>query len=207
MGEVSVGERNLLGLGLYAKAAVQYGQHAQWLSALVRGALSARLSGGVGPRSVAEGAAIHAVHVLSNQHHRWCHALRLCLARGVSLQLRYSLFSQKVTLPAQLQNCMNNPLTPPDFVNTFPTPDKVDGSFTPPPGTTSVRLLRGRRGLAGGAARARQRRRAHLDGRLRPELQHAGQQSVIRPAVSSRFCGRTSPAPAATSAICARRPM
>src|SRR5207249_739460 len=29
MGEVSIGERNLLGLGLYAKAAVQYGQHAQ----------------------------------------------------------------------------------------------------------------------------------------------------------------------------------
>src|SRR5437868_8845304 len=29
MGEVSIGERNLLGLGLYAKAAIQYGQHAQ----------------------------------------------------------------------------------------------------------------------------------------------------------------------------------
>src|SRR5439155_9862368 len=28
MGEVSVAERNLLGLGLYARAAVQYGQHA-----------------------------------------------------------------------------------------------------------------------------------------------------------------------------------
>src|SRR5205814_5003343 len=28
LGEVSIGERNLLGTGLYAKASVQYGQHA-----------------------------------------------------------------------------------------------------------------------------------------------------------------------------------
>ncbi len=48
MGEVSIGERNLLGLGLYAKAAIQYGQNAQRLSALVRGALSARLPCGAG---------------------------------------------------------------------------------------------------------------------------------------------------------------
>ena len=52
LAEVSVGERNLLGHGLYAKASVQYGQYSSRLHAVVRRALSARLSPGARRRPV-----------------------------------------------------------------------------------------------------------------------------------------------------------
>jgi outer membrane protein insertion porin family len=135
MGEVSIGERNLLGLGLYAKAAVQYGQHAHGyqLSFVEPYLLGYRVAWGLDLSQKVQ----QSTQFTSYQTSTIGGATRFgfALREDVSLQLRYSLFSQKVTLPAQLQNCMNNPLTPPDFVNTFPTPDKV-GSFTPPPGTT-----------------------------------------------------------------------
>jgi outer membrane protein insertion porin family len=135
MGEVSIGERNLLGLGLYAKAAVQYGQHAHGyqLSFVEPYLLGYRVAWGLDLSQKVQ----QSTQFTSYQTSTIGGATRFgfALREDVSLQLRYSLFSQKVTLPAQLQNCMNNPLTPPDFVNTFPTPDKV-GSFTPPLGTT-----------------------------------------------------------------------
>ena len=43
------------------------------------------------------------------------------LREDLSLQLRYSLFSQKITLPSFLNDCQN---INPDFVNTFPTPER-----------------------------------------------------------------------------------
>jgi outer membrane protein insertion porin family len=46
------------------------------------------------------------------------------LREDLSLQLRYSLFSQKVTLPDVLRNC-NNTIPQPD--GTFPTPDHAGG--------------------------------------------------------------------------------
>jgi outer membrane protein insertion porin family len=45
--------------------------------------------------------------------------LGFTLREDLSLQLRYSFYSQKVTLPFNLTNCNN---INPDFVNTFPTP-------------------------------------------------------------------------------------
>jgi outer membrane protein insertion porin family len=44
------------------------------------------------------------------------------LREDLSLQLRYSLFSQKITLPSFLNDCQN---INPDFVNTFPTPNAI----------------------------------------------------------------------------------
>src|SRR5262249_9877271 len=41
------------------------------------------------------------------------------LREDFGIQLRYSLYSQKVTLPYYLQNCNN---INPDFIATFPTP-------------------------------------------------------------------------------------
>src|SRR5882757_5526715 len=135
MGEVSIGERNLLGLGLYAKAAIQYGQHAHGyqLSFVEPYLLGYRVAWGLDLSQKVQSSTqftSYETRTIGGST-RFGFALR----EDVTLQLRYSLFSQKVTLPGQLQNCMNNPLTPPDFVNTFPTPDKVS-SFTPPAGTT-----------------------------------------------------------------------
>jgi outer membrane protein insertion porin family len=59
--------------------------------------------------------------------------LGFSLREDLGLQLRYSLYQQKVTLPFNLMNCDN---INPDFVNTFPTADKVGTTpaLTPPPG-------------------------------------------------------------------------
>ncbi len=82
MGEVSIGERNLLGLGLYAKAAVQYGQnaHGYQLSFVEPYLLGYRLAWGLD--SVAEGAELDAVHLVRDPHDRRQHALRFRAARG-----------------------------------------------------------------------------------------------------------------------------
>jgi outer membrane protein insertion porin family len=63
--------------------------------------------------------------------------LGFSLREDLGLQLRYSLYQQKVTLPPNLMNCDN---VNPDFVNTFPTADKVGttAALTPPPGYAGI---------------------------------------------------------------------
>ncbi len=47
------------------------------------------------------------------------------LREDVSLQLRYSVYEQSISLPSTLDNCNN---INPDFVNTFPTPNAVNAA-------------------------------------------------------------------------------
>jgi outer membrane protein insertion porin family len=129
MGEVSIGERNLLGLGLYAKAAVQYGQnaHGYQLSFVEPYLLGYRVAWGLDLSQKVQSSTqftSYETRTIGGST-RFGFALR----EDLSLQLRYSLFSQKVTLPDVLRNCNN---INPDFITTFPTPDKV-GNFPPQP--------------------------------------------------------------------------
>ena len=137
MGEVSIGERNLLGMGLYAKAAIQYGQHASGyqLSFVEPYLLGYRIAWGLDLSAKVQ----KSTQFTSYETRTVGAATRFgfALREDLSLQLRYSIFQQKVTLPPQLQNCNN--LTP-DFINTFPTPDKLNTSpqTTPPVGATQT---------------------------------------------------------------------
>jgi outer membrane protein insertion porin family len=119
MGEVSIGERNLLGLGLYAKAAVQYGQNASGysLSFVEPYLLGYRVAWGLDLSSKVQ----KSTNYTSYETRTTGGSTRLgfALREDLGLQLRYSLFSQKVTLPFTLMNCNN---ISPDWVNTFPTP-------------------------------------------------------------------------------------
>lgn len=119
MGEVSVGERNLLGRGLYAKASLQYGQHASgWqLSFVEPYLLGYRLALGL---DVFQRTQL-ATHFVSYDTRTTGGAVRLgfALREDLSFQVRYSAYSQKVGLPFTLENCNN---INPDFINTFPTP-------------------------------------------------------------------------------------
>jgi outer membrane protein insertion porin family len=120
MGEVSIGERNLLGLGLYAKAAIQYGQnaHGYQLSFVEPYLLGYRVAWGLDLSQKVQSSTqftSYETRTIGGST-RFGFALR----EDLSLQLRYSLFSQKVTLPDVLRNCNN---IDPDFVNTFPTPN------------------------------------------------------------------------------------
>src|SRR5882672_5508884 len=122
MGEVSIGERNLLGLGLYAKAAIQYGQHAHGyqLSFVEPYLLGYRVAWSLDLSQKVQSSTqftSYETRTIGGST-RFGFALR----EDVSLQLRYSLFSQKVTLPDILKNCNN---LNPDFINTFPTPDQT----------------------------------------------------------------------------------
>ena len=96
LGEVSIGERNLLGLGLYAKASVQYGQHASGcqLSFVEPYLLGYRLA--LGPRRLPS--TQKATNFVSYDTRTTGGATRLgfALREDLSLQLRYSIYSQKV---------------------------------------------------------------------------------------------------------------
>jgi outer membrane protein insertion porin family len=119
LAEVSIGERNLLGQGQYAKAAVTYGQYSKGitLSFAEPYFLGYRLTGGID---------LYARETNSNSYLSYGTemlggAVRLgfALREDFSMQVRYSAYMQKITLPYTLSNCNN---VNPDFVNTFPTP-------------------------------------------------------------------------------------
>jgi outer membrane protein insertion porin family len=128
LGEVSVGERNLLGRGLYAKASLQYGQHTSGaqLSFVEPYFLGYRLALGLDLFQKSQ----TATNFVSYDTKSTGGAVRLgfALREDLSFQLRYSAYSQKVVVPFALMNCNN---INPDFVNTFPTPSS---GIAPPPG-------------------------------------------------------------------------
>jgi len=120
LAEVSVSERNLLGRGLYAKASVQYGQYARgYTLSFVEPYL-------LGYR-VALGLDLYQRKQLANSYVSYdsntfgfSPRLGFQLREDLSLQVRYSISTQKITLPGQYQNC-NNPIplgqiTPPNTI-------------------------------------------------------------------------------------------
>jgi len=131
LAEVSVGERNLLGRGQYAKASVQYGQHANGatISFVEPFFLGYRLSLGTDLFVRNQ----KATNFVSYDTKTEGGSIRLgfALREDLGFQLRYSLFRQEVSLPTNLQNCNN---INPDFLNSFPTPNVVGSTaaLTPP---------------------------------------------------------------------------
>ncbi len=133
LAEVSVGERNLLGRGQYAKAAVTYGQHSQGidLSFAEPYFLGYRLTAGID---------LYAKKVLASTYTSYdsqtiggTARLGFALREDLSLQARYSVYQQEVSLPSYLNNCNN---LNPDFINTFPTPAALAAGVVTPPGVS-----------------------------------------------------------------------
>jgi outer membrane protein insertion porin family len=126
MAQASVAEHNLFGTGRYAKTSVTYGQYirAAELSFVEPYLLDQRVSGGID---------LFARQTLANTYLSYGTEtyggnlkLGIPLREDLSLQLRYSLFSQKITLPSFLNDCNN---INPDFVNTFPTPNAISAAI------------------------------------------------------------------------------
>ncbi|QQM04448.1 Outer membrane protein assembly factor BamA [Rhodopseudomonas palustris] len=120
LGEVSVSERNFLGRGIFAKASVQYGQYARGysLSFVEPYLLDYR---------VALGLDLYQREQLANRYISYSTKtlgfsprLGFALREDLSLQIRYSLYRQEITLPSYLNNCNNIP--GPGF---FPTPQYI----------------------------------------------------------------------------------
>ncbi|RTE92421.1 outer membrane protein assembly factor BamA [Bradyrhizobium sp. LVM 105] len=109
LAEVSISERNLLGRGLFAKASVTYGQYARGysLSFVEPYLLDYR---------VALGLDLYQRQQLANNYISYgtktlgfSPRLGFSLREDLSLQLRYSIYQQEITLPSYLANCNNNP--------------------------------------------------------------------------------------------------
>ena len=182
VGEVSVGERNLLGRGQYARAAVTYGQRTRGidLSFTEPYFLDYRLAFGID---------LFAKQIDSSSYYVYKQetiggGLRfgIPLREDLGLQLRYSVYRQKIDLDQILRNCNNinpnfglDPGRPRDLsdlgaLNSTP-------ATTPPAGYTGLQqLLRRRRSLRRDQAAGRGRPGDRFAGRLRPRLQHARQQ-------------------------------
>jgi outer membrane protein insertion porin family len=121
LAEVSISERNFLGRGLFAKASVQYGQYA-------RGASLSFVEPYLFDYRVAGGLDVFYRQQLANSYVSYntttagfSPRLGFGLREDLSLQLRYSLYETKVSLPAALDNC-NNILGP----NFYPTPAYIN---------------------------------------------------------------------------------
>ena len=109
MAEVSISERNFLGRGLFAKASVQYGQymHGYSLSFVEPYLLDYR---------VALGLDFYQNERLPNRYTSYgtktlgfSPRLGFALREDLSLQLRYSIYQQEISLPTYLANCNNLP--------------------------------------------------------------------------------------------------
>jgi outer membrane protein insertion porin family len=109
LAEVSISERNFLGRGLYAKAAVTYGQYA-------RGGSLSFVDPYLFDYRVALGLDLFYREQLANSYIAYgtktlgfSPRLGFTLREDLALQLRYSIYQQQISLPNQLANCNNNP--------------------------------------------------------------------------------------------------
>jgi outer membrane protein insertion porin family len=123
LAEVSISERNFLGRGLYAKATVTYGEYA-------RGLTVSMVEPYLLDYRVALGLDVFYREQLANTYISYgtktigfSPRLGFGLREDLSLQLRYSLYQQEISLPPYLSNCNN----------LFPT-NAAGMAFNPTPG-------------------------------------------------------------------------
>jgi outer membrane protein insertion porin family len=107
LAEVSISERNFLGRGLFAKATVTYGEYA-------RGLTVSMVEPYLLDYRVALGLDVFYREQLANNYISYgtktigfSPRLGFGLREDLSLQLRYSLYQQQITLPGTLANCNN----------------------------------------------------------------------------------------------------
>lgn len=112
IGEVSVADRNLMGRGNYAKAAVTYGQRVRGfdLTFVEPYFLGYRMAGGIdlfARQNLASNYVSYDSQTIGTN-------LRLgfALTEEIAFQPRYSFYQQKITLPNQYNNCQFSSLTP-----------------------------------------------------------------------------------------------
>src|SRR3984885_10327967 len=122
LAEVSISERNFLGRGLFAKASVTYGQYA-------RGVSLSFVEPYLLDYRVALGLDVFYREQLANDYISYgtktvgfSPRLGFGLREDLSLQLRYSLYQQEISLPPTLNNC-NNIFPGSAF---FPTPAYIN---------------------------------------------------------------------------------
>jgi outer membrane protein insertion porin family len=112
LAEVSISERNLLGRGLFAKAAVQYGQYARGLTLSFVDPYLLDYRVGLGMDAFYREQLANSYVSYNTKTIGFSPRLGFQLREDLTLQLRYSIYEQQVTLPAYLNSCNNNPFNP-----------------------------------------------------------------------------------------------
>jgi outer membrane protein insertion porin family len=138
LAEVSISERNFLGRGLYAKAAVSYGQYS-------RGASLSFVEPYLLDYRVALGLDVYYRQQLSTSYTTYgtrtfglSPRIGLGLREDLSLQIRYSIYQQQITLASAYDNCNNNASNPSLAFNPTPAYIKsVLGGVDPTNSTSS----------------------------------------------------------------------
>ena len=107
LAEVSIGERNLLGMGQYAKAAVQYGQRARGFELSFADPFFFGYRLGVGFDLYAKQTL--ASNYISYDSKTIGGSVRtgFGLTEELSMQVRYNIYRQEITLPYALNNCIS----------------------------------------------------------------------------------------------------
>jgi outer membrane protein insertion porin family len=126
LGEISVGERNLLGRGQAVRAALQYGQRAKGVevSFVEPFMFDTRLAMGIDLFDKMTNAS--SFQSYSSNIYGGNVRFGVPLTDTLTGQVRYSPYWQHISLPNQLQNCNN---INPDFINTFPDPAHWNTNF------------------------------------------------------------------------------
>jgi outer membrane protein insertion porin family len=108
LGEVSISERNFLGRGLFAKAAVSYGQYSRGisLSFVEPYLLDYRVALGLDASYKQQLPSSTVSYGLKT--FGFSPRLGVALREDLSLQLRYSIYQQQITLASAYDNCNNN---------------------------------------------------------------------------------------------------
>jgi outer membrane protein insertion porin family len=130
LAEVSISERNFLGRGLFAKAAVTYGQYARGysLSFVEPYLLDYRVALGLDlfqRQQLANSFISYGTKTLG-----FSPRLGFALREDLALQLRYSIYQQEITLPSQLANCNNIQFLPDGSLNPAFNPSPAFGELT-----------------------------------------------------------------------------
>src|SRR3984957_1220053 len=140
LAEVSVSERNFLGRGLYAKASVTYGQYA-------RGYTLSFVDPYLLDYRVALGLDLFQRTQLANSYIAYGPStlgfsprLGFALREDLSLQLRYSIYQQSISLPYYLANCNNTTTNPLLAFNPSPAFVSAGGSTAGATDTSGVGL-------------------------------------------------------------------
>jgi outer membrane protein insertion porin family len=129
LGEVSIAERNLLGRGLFAKAAVTYGQYARGLSLSFVDPYMLDYRIALGMDAYYREQLSNSFIAYGTKTIGFSPRIGLQLREDLTLQLRYSLYQQEINLPSYLDSCNNNINNP--FLPFNPSP-AFAASQTPP---------------------------------------------------------------------------
>src|SRR6516165_7885270 len=119
LAEVSISERNLLGRGLYGKASVVYGQFARGVSLSYVEPYLLDYRVGLGLDAYYREQLPNSFISYGTKTIGFSPRIGMTLREDLSLQLRYSIYDQKITLPSNLDNCNLNPNNGLPF---FPSP-------------------------------------------------------------------------------------